>query len=151
MRQLLALGALASVLCAAEAPNLSGTWQLDVDKSSWGKKSAPVAVTVQVQHQEPAIEFSGKVENTKGDESTFQFAGQIDGAERPVTTSYGPGKMVLKRVNPYTISSVYRSDNGRFEENATTTVTNDGRTMTRRMRLKSPDGDAAWTEVYERK
>jgi hypothetical protein len=142
--------ALSAGLCAAQVTDLSGTWRLNVDKSNWGKKPKPLSVVVTVEHKEPQLQYHGTATDLEGHESKFEFAGAIDGQERPVTTSYGPGKTVLKRVNVHTTTSVYRSDDGKFTEDTATTVSPDGRTLTRRLSLKSPDGNARWTEVYER-
>jgi hypothetical protein len=146
----LAVLALSAGICCAQVPDLSGTWRLNVEKSNWGKKPKPIAVVVQVEHREPQLKYTGTATDLEGHENKFEFSGVVDGQERAATTSYGPGKAVLKRVNATTTNSVYRSDDGKFTENATTTISGDGRTLTRRLNLKSPDGNASWTEVYER-
>ncbi len=150
MRKWVAGAAIAAALCAAEVPNLTGTWRLNVDKSSWGKKTKPTLVVIQMEHQEPALKYTGKETGTDGEEKSFSFAGAIDGKSYPVNTSYGPGKVIIKRVNDYTFSSEFKSDDGRYTEDATTSLSHDQKVLTRRVRLKSPDGAAAWTEVYEK-
>jgi hypothetical protein len=135
---------------SAQVPSLSGTWVLNVDKSSWGKKAKPQAVTVKVEHNEPSLKYSGITTTTDGEQATYDLDTTIDAAAHPVKTSYGPGQVTMKRVNPYTVSSEYKSDDGKFQESATTVVSPDGKTMTRRMHTKGPDGEGSWTEVYDR-
>jgi hypothetical protein len=140
----------AAAIIGAQIPNLTGTWNLNVQKSSWGKKIQPQSVVVNLEHAEPRFKYSGATSDINGNRNTFELDTTIDGQEHPVKTSYGPGRMTMKRSNPYTITSDFRSDDGKFAETATTTVSPDGRTMTRRMHTKSPDGEATWTEVYDK-
>ena len=140
----------ALAIFGADVPNLTGTWNLDVSKSSWGRKAKPQNVVVRVEHSEPQLKYSGTVTDVNGDQTTFEVATTIDGQQHPAKTSYGPGEITVKRINPYTLTSEFRSDDGKFEETATTMVSPDGRTMTRHMHNKGPDGEATWTEVYDK-
>jgi hypothetical protein len=135
---------------AAQSPNLTGSWTLNVEKSSWGRKAKPQSVTVNVNQSNQSLKYSGDTVDFDGKQSTYDVDVPVDGQQHPVKTSYGPGQMVVKRSNPYTITSDFHSDDGKFQETATTTVSQDGRTMTRRMHTKGPDGEASWTELYER-
>ena len=132
-------------------PNFTGAWSLNVAKSSWGKKAKPQSVVVNVQQSQPELKYSGTTTDTDGNQTTFDLDAAIDAREHSVKTSYGPGKITLKRINAYTVTSDFHSDDGKFTETATTAVSHDGRTLTRRVRTKGPDGDASWTEVYDRK
>jgi hypothetical protein len=120
-----------------------------VEKSQWGKKEKPVAVIVKIEHNEPAWKYSGTVTLPNSEEKTFSYEGAIDGTERDAVSAYGPGKMTIRRVNAATTASSFRTNDGRFTETATTS-SSDGVTMTRRMHLKSPDGEVSWTEVYQK-
>jgi len=152
---LLALPALTAFslgLCHAQVSNLSGTWRLNVDKSKWGKRPSPQSVIVTVEHKEPSLKYSGHAVDAKGESTTrFEFDGAIDGREYPADGAYGQGKMVFTRLNPSTVRAVFRSADGRFELTARTVLSRDGNTMTRRLRVKRPDGTESWTEVYEKR
>ena len=132
-------------------PNFNGTWTLNIEKSTWGKKAKPQSVIVNVQQSQPELKYSGTATDTNGNQTTFDLDAAIDAREHAVKTSYGPGKITLKRINAYTVASDFHSDDGKFTETATTAVSRDGRTLTRRMHTKGPDGDVSWTEVYNRK
>lgn len=136
---------------AARTPNFTGTWALNIEKSSWGKKAKPQSVIVNVEQSQPELKYSGTATDTNGNQTTFDLDAAIDAHEHAVKTSYGPGKITLKRINAYTVTSDFHSDDGKFTETATTAVSRDGRTLTRRMHTKGPDGDVSWTEVYNRK
>ena len=145
-----ALGAAIPLLVwAAVVPNLSGTWKLNQQKSHWGKKANPTSVIVEIQHHEPDWKYSGTIIEATNDEKKFAYDGAIDGTEHDATSAYGPGKMTMQRVNRFTILSTFHTADGRFVETARTTST-DGSEMTRRMHLKSPEGEISWVEVYDK-
>lgn len=135
----------------AQTPSLTGAWDLNVAKSNWGKKAKPQSVEVTIEHSEPDLKYSGVAVDAQEHTRHFEFAGKIDGKEYPVAREYGEGKITLKRANPATLNSEFRSTDGRFVERATTTLSKDGKTLTRQMRLKSPDGNLSWTEIYEKR
>jgi hypothetical protein len=68
-----------------------------------------------------------------------------------MSRSFGSGKIVLKRLDLWTFESVMKSDDGQYVETAKTSLSQDGRAMTRRLDLRSPEGTKSWTEVYEKK
>jgi len=142
--------ALSSGICAAQVANLTGTWKLNVQKSSWGKRPKPVSVLVNIEHREPLVKYFGTVVDASQEIREFNFSGTIDGKQYPTTTSFGEGKVTLSRVDQRTISADLRSDDAKFTQAITTTVSRDGRVMTRRLRIKAPDGPVSWTEVYEK-
>ncbi len=148
----LALMLVAAGLGAADVANLSGTWKLNVAKSSWGKKPKPQSVTLQIEHQEPMLRYSGTAVSGTAAEDVhpFRFDGAIDGKEYPAETLYGPGYTSIKRLNSTTILEETRSKNGQFVETTRNTISSDGREMTRRIGLKTPNGHSSWTEVYEK-
>jgi hypothetical protein len=137
------------LLWAAVVPNLTGTWKLNVEKSKWGKKEKPTSVIVHVEHNEPAWKYSGVVTLPNSEEKTFSYDGAIDAKERDATSAYGPGKMTVRRVNRFTIDATFHTNDNRYIETASTSST-DARVMTRRMHLKSPDGEVSWVEIYDK-
>jgi len=140
----------ALAVVSAQIPNLSGTWNLNVEKSSWGKKTVPQGVVVKVEHNEPRLKYTGATTAVNGDQSVYDLDTTMDATAHPVKTSYGSGQVIAKRVNPYTVSTEFRSDDGKFTETATMILSHDRNTMTRRMHTKGPDGEASWTEVYNK-
>jgi hypothetical protein len=136
----------------AQVASLSGTWQLNVEKSKWGKLQKPVTAVVSITHREPKLEYTGSIVYATGEDTRpFGFNGAIDGKEYPGTRSAGAGKITLKRVDDRTIFSHFRSDDGLFTEEATTSVSPDGKSMRRALQRKGPDGELKWTEVYEKR
>ena len=156
MKTLVALSVIAIGvgICAAadQSPqNITGTWNLNVNKSSWGKKLKPQSSTVHIEHNEPALKYSGTVVNATGEPNTnFEFEGAIDGKPYPVKTPSGDGTRVYKRVDAHTVTAETKSNDGKFVETARNTVSKDGKVLTRKIQVKGPQGNSSWTEVYEK-
>ena len=83
-----------------QAGNLTGTWQLNVEKSHWGEMRRPTSVVIVIDHNEPTLHYSGSIVYANEDTRDFAFDGAIDGKAYPMTRSFGKGKAVLRRVGP---------------------------------------------------
>jgi hypothetical protein len=142
--------ALSAGISTAQVSDFSGSWKLNPEKSSWGKRPKLVSVIVTIEHKEPSVKYSGMVVDTTQEMRNFNFSGTVDGKEYPSTTAYGSGKVKLSRLDRRTIQTEITSDDRRSTQSITTTVSRDGKTMTRRLRVRDPNGSTSWTEVYER-
>jgi hypothetical protein len=138
-------------VCAAQTVNLTGNWHLNVDKSKWGNVTKPHSVVLVIEHKEPAIQYQGTVTYSNEDHRDFGFSGAADGKSYPMDRSFGTGTIVLRRVDALTLESEFRSEDGNYVETARTGVSRDGNTLTRQLRLKTPEGTQSWTEVYEKR
>lgn len=136
---------------AAQPVNLSGNWQLNVERSKWGNVNRPVSVMLTIEHQEPKLSYHGSVLYANEDHREFGFSGAIDGKPYPMSRSFGEGEITLVRVNDRTIDSTFRTYDGNYIETARTTVSRDGKTLERQLKLVSPEGTKRWTEIYERR
>lgn len=134
----------------AEPVNLNGAWQLNVKRSTWSAKPKPNKVVLTIEHAEPKFKYSGQVESADGAASNFSFDGAIDGREYNLTDSGVTHKMSVRRVSNETIASQIRFADGKSEEFSTTKLADDGKTLVRTIRLKTPGGNARWREIYER-
>lgn len=141
------LGALA----AAQPANFSGNWVLNVARSKWGNVNRPVSVMLTIEHQEPKLSYHGSVLYANEDQREFGFSGAIDGRPYPMSRSFGEGEITLVRVNDRTVDSTFRTHDGNYIETARTTISRDGRTLERQLKLVSPEGTKKWTEIYERR
>ena len=66
------------LIAAAPISNMTGSWHLDVDKSKWGKKKKPQSVDVNIEHNEPALKYSGNVVDTDEASHRFEYVGAVD-------------------------------------------------------------------------
>lgn len=145
---LLTSPALTGLLPAGEAANLTGAWDLQVGKSEWGKKEKPVSAEVAIQHKEPQIEYKGTIiSGPNGESRTFVFSGLIDGVARP----YQNGQLTIRRADDRTTISEFKSTDGKTVETTRTTISRDGKSLTRRTYAQGPQGAMVWTEVYTRR
>jgi hypothetical protein len=134
---------------AAQA-NFSGTWKLNREKSRYGSLRKPVSVIVTIMHKEPAFQYSGSVVDADGDLRNFEFSGNIDGRDYPATRAFGHGAVSLKWIAPNAMTATFRSNDGKWVEITTWSLSRTGRTLTQRVRLKGPDGEISWTEIYDK-
>jgi hypothetical protein len=137
--------------CGAKAPDLSGNWKLNVEKSTWGKVRKPTGVSLEIQHNEPSLKYSGRVVDAESEGREFSFEGAIDGREYSTHGAFADGRIVFERKPGNVIASTFHSGDGLLTESAETSVSADGKILTRRVRLKRPDSDLSWTERYERR
>jgi hypothetical protein len=137
-------------VCAGQPANLSGSWHLNIEKSHWGSKVQPLSVTLIIEHQEPMLRYRGTVTHVNEDTRDFAFEGAIDGKRYSMVGSGGAGTVVLRRVDANTFESVSQNADGTYIETARTSLSRDGRLLTRQIRRRTPEGTQTWTEVYER-
>lgn len=150
-RALLVLITLAVVFCAAQVTNLTGTWRLNLTKSAWAKKQKPTSIVLNIQHDEPTLQYTGTLVDAHGDGRDFQFQGTLDGKEYPFTGPYGAGRIAFRRVDASTTVSTFRSNDGLIVEESRTGLSRNGKVLTHRVSLRDPNGELTWTEVYDKR
>ena len=147
----LVLAAATMGIAAAQPADLSGSWHLNVRKSSWGSMNKPLSVVLEIVHKGPMLHYHGVVMYASEDTREFAFSGAVDGTSYAMSRSFGDGLITLRRIDVWTVESTFRTSDGLYVETAQTTVARSGRTLTRRLRLQAPDGRKSWTEVYEKR
>ena len=73
---------------AQQAPNLSGTWELDVAQSDFGMMPGPTKATLVVEHKEPALKVVSTQVTPRG-ERTATSSYTTDGKESKNTGAMG--------------------------------------------------------------
>jgi hypothetical protein len=136
----------------AQVINITGTWRLNVEKSRWGKIQKPVSVVVTIEHNEPALKYSGTMVYSEGEDTrTFSFDGAIDGKWYPGPRSYATGKLSMRRIDFRSMESTFRSDDGQWTEHIRTVISRNGKELRRTIRRTGPEGNLNWTEVYDKR
>jgi hypothetical protein len=136
---------------SAGAADLNGIWVLNVEASSWGPMRKPASVVLDIEQKQNSLRYSGVVVYASDDSRDFEFTGVIDGKPYPVTRSWGPGTVAFRRTDSQTLASVYRSNDGLYEENAKTVLLGSGKRLIRYLHLRCPEGDKRWVEIYDRR
>ena len=141
-----------SLGAAADVANMTGAWKLNVEKSKFDKNAAPVNVLLKIEHNEPALKYMGSVTGSQeGHPDTFEFNGAIDEKIYPVKETPDTGRTIkFKRKSNNEVES-WSSDRNNIEEHAVTTISGNGKVLTRTMHVKHKDGTRrTWTELYEK-
>jgi hypothetical protein len=138
-------------IAVAEVANMSGTWVLNLERSRFGDNPRPANVVLTVQHNEPALKYSGTVNHpNEGHIIEFQFDGAIDGKPHVIKEDRGDRQTTFRRVNDRVVESDSKWADG--EEKSRITISNDGRTMERRIEFRDREGKKRdWIEIYEKK
>jgi hypothetical protein len=68
-----------------------------------------------------------------------------------MVSSIGPGITVLRRVDANSFESAFRNADGTRLETALASLSRDGKSLTRKISQKTPEGTRTWTEIYERR
>ena len=116
--------ALASFAVAADKPNFSGDWKINVDKSAFGPMPPPSAFTRKIAHTDPALNIDEEQSGAQGDmkrsikystdgkETTNDFMGQQmkstaawDGSKLVITTKGDFGGTEVKLVDTWSLST----------------------------------------------
>ncbi len=148
---LLIAATLLPVASPAQVADMSGTWILNKERSSWGASVRPFGVIMRIEHREPSLKYEGTI--TYADEETRAFAydGAIDGLPRAAERAAGSGTMTHLRVGPREYRTEFRTTGGQYVQIVDTVISRDGKTLTRKLRIQTPEGVRRWTEVYDRK
>lgn len=154
------LAALTWSVCAAQSldsnginfgwADFSGIWRLNVEKSRWGQGTRPGNVIIVIENHGAGIKYRGAVTYSSEDVRVFEFAGAFDDKPYRMSRSYGDGNIRLHRVDAYTFEATFITDNGRYSETTRTSISHDGKSLTRKVSVQSLDGNQSWTEVYEK-
>ena len=130
--------------------NFSGTWKLNLGKSSWRGLRKPISVIVTIEHKQASFSYSGSLVDADGELRNFEFSGFVDGKEYPATREYGEGKVALKWAGSNSLMATFKTSDGRWVETTTRSLSRNGKTLTQQLRLKAPDREITWTEMYEK-
>lgn len=138
-------------LSPAQVADMSGTWILNKQRSSWKSSVRPFDVILRIEHREPSLKYDGTI--TYADEETREFAydGAIDGQPRAADRPAGSGTVTHRRVGPREYRTEFRTAGGQFVQILNTVISRDGKSLTRKVRIETPEGVRRWTEVYDRK
>lgn len=149
-RSLLTVLFVAVCAFAADKPDFSGTWKLNIAKSDFGPFPPPAAVTSTIKHAEPNVEIASKITTAQGDaenKSTYT----TDGKECVNTDRGNTIKSTLNWDAAILVVNAKLSVSG--NELAITdrwALSADGKVITRERHYASPQGevDAKW--IYDK-
>ncbi|MDQ6676618.1 MAG: hypothetical protein M3Z09_04910 [Acidobacteriota bacterium] len=139
------------MMSAADKPDFTGNWTLNVGKSSFGNMPKPQSMTLTAAKKGEVLHSVQTTEDGQGRKST-EGDWFLDGKQHPVDPTAGADRQTeMSKWDGRTLISERRSDNGRYLETIHMTLSRDGKTATERVSVKSPNGNNTSTLIWERK
>ena len=145
---LLVIAAASTMAIAADKPDFSGNWKIDLDKSSFGMMPPPTSMSSKITHKDPELVVENTQDgpqgvqtntakySTDGKETTNSMMGTDvkskavwDGKTLVVNSSLDAGGAQVKLVTGYSLSD-------------------DGKTLTSALNISAPQGDFEMTMVF---
>src|SRR5215469_812374 len=81
IKSIFAIAAFATLALAADKPNFSGEWSLDVDKSNFGPMPPPATMIRKISHSEPEMTVEQATTGGPQGDQSFKFKYSTDGKE----------------------------------------------------------------------
>lgn len=137
---------------AVRAPDLSGTWELDVARSNYGMMPAPQKGTLVIEHREPALKVTATQVSERGERTTTSSY-TTDGRESRNTNAMGAEAVsVLKWEGAVLTNQTKAQMMGNDITIAERwSLAADGRTLTIARKIAAPMGEMEMSSVYTRK
>jgi hypothetical protein len=133
---------------SANKPDLSGHWDLNVAKSTFGKMPKPVGVSLEVTHNGEGYHSIQKTVTIDHGMTATEGDWYLDGQLHTIPA----GNMTtVSKWDGSTLVSERKSTDGKYQETLKLTVSSDGKTATEHLTVKTPDGTNNSTLVWDRK
>jgi hypothetical protein len=131
---------------SAAAPNLSGSWMLNLAKSQYGQFPAPEVMTRTIRHQDPALSMSTFQKGAQG-EVTSELKYTTDGkpvvnGENKGTARWDRDKLVIETSRDY--------QGVKLTQREEWTLSADGKTLTIATHVKLPNAEFDVKQVFEK-
>jgi len=135
-----------SRLSQSQALNLSGIWKLKLQGSDFGRGCVPNSIEVTLVHKEPSLRYSGTFVDQDGKSISFDVKTRLDG--RP-TSSTG-ATVISRRIDAFTTTSEWKSDNPPRIETTIMTVSPDCSVLAVKRHVEGTGKPFDCTERYEK-
>jgi hypothetical protein len=150
MKAVCLIAALALAAAAAERPDFSGEWKLNLAKSTFGLLPAPTSFTRKVAHAEPSLTIADDQKGGTGDQSdtrTYTTDGkeidyQANGANVKGAANWDGDTLVIR----------YNADAGGITFSITEKMTLRGgnKTLTDGVHIVTPQGEIDVTYIFDK-
>ena len=130
----------------AAAPNLSGSWMLNLAKSQYGQFPTPEVMMRTIQHKDPALSMSTYQKGAQG-ELTTELKYTTDGkpavnGENKGSAHWDSDKLVIETSRDYQGTKLTQREEW--------TLSADGKTLTIATHVKLPNGEFDVKQVFEK-
>ena len=147
---LLLMAASALAADANSSKSAVGTWILNPTKSHFENMPAPRLERLRVvKDDEKTLAWTLAGAGADGKPYHQEYDGPTDGSYHPIKGGENPSTVAYTRTNSVT-TWVVKDKAGAIIETGSGSVSPDGRTLTLKGTLKTPQGEANFTSVYDR-
>ena len=141
MNIMLAIGVATTMAMAADKPDFSGNWKIDLDKSSFGMMPPPTSMSSKITHKDPELVVENTQDGPQGAQSnTAKYS--TDGKE---TTNTMMGADVKSKAvwegNVLVVNSSLDAGGAQVKLVAKYSLSDDGKTLTNALNISAPQGD----------
>jgi hypothetical protein len=128
-----------TALAQSSNPHI-GTWKMNAAKSKYTPGPAPKSSTTKIEAAGAGVKYTVDQVSADGTMLHWEFTGNYDGKDNPVTGKNPNGDMVaLTRINPNTVRLVNKMG-GKVTLTQTSVVSSDGKTRTLTATGTNPQG-----------
>lgn len=136
------------MLFAADNPNYSGHWVVDIAKSDFGMLPPPEKLERDIDHKDPDMKIKTVQKGQRGEsttESKYTTDGkettiQMRGREAKVKAVWKDGKLLVNSKSEFNGAEISQSE--------TWTLSEDGKTLTIDNEIKAPQGEFKAKSVF---
>jgi hypothetical protein len=136
---------------AAKSENgpAAGTWQLNLQKSDFGKMPAPKSVKLVItSDRRESLKWRVSEIGPDGKARNESYEGAMDGQPRPVKGGEPGVTLAYTAREDGGVDIAGKGPKGEFKEVGT--ISEDRNTLTLKGEANGPDGPVTWTQVYDR-
>ena len=135
--------AVVGVARAADKPNLSGNWKMDLANSDFGGGPAPDSFTRKIEHSEPSLIFTDEQTSAAGTEKAIRKY-TTDGKETTYEWMGGEVKSAAHwEQNTLMIAGKVDASGTEVTVNSTLTISADGKTLTENDKILAAGNEIA--------
>jgi hypothetical protein len=140
--------AFAAVAVAGDKPNFSGEWKMDPSKSNFGQLPAPTSFVRKIQHRDPSLIIIEE-QNANGMQSTSTRSVTTDG--KPATLQLNGIAALCSAVwDGSDVIATTAMDAAGLKFTDRMSLSTDGKLLTSKVQIATPQGDAELTLVFNR-
>jgi hypothetical protein len=158
-RRYLGIGAMACSLLlsgvrAAEKPNFSGTWRLNLSKSKLSDGS-PVPYynefIHEIDHHEPKFRLTERIKPAEGEPRVVEWNLTTDGKEYDTKVADKPSKISGMWDGDRLVTRIVYQESGvEYQVVRKSVLSEDGKTVTAEWEVTTPGGSQRATEIWEK-
>lgn len=142
----------ATLAAAADKPNFSGDWSLDIDKSNFGPMPPPASASRKIDHNDPNMTVTETTSGGPQGDMTLNLKYSTDGKETTNDLMGAPVKTVASWDGSALVIKMSAEANGtQIQITDRVTLSDDGKVMTDARHLSLPQGELDLTYILNKK